>query len=256
MPTRGKDYLLDTTALMTVDIQDGPQVTATHRFWSASAEPLFTIPALADYYTWVTGNNLPLSAATYCQYAAGKASLPANALSGNELTATAQVPRFCYHLILAANAKALHFSIGIGADTSPVHTLTHASLYAAAALCCDQIAARAQHFADTHNDIALPGADPNDWAMRAGQYRLRLRSTAITAAAANLDASFLPSTFDAAYPAIRIVGVLVFGYIDPDGTLHVSVDLDEAEPWLAFQPRGTVPMRISVGGIDVYAAPR
>jgi len=251
---------VDTTALMTVDIQDGLRVIATHRFWSPSAQPLFTVPALADYYTWATGNNLPLSAATYCRYATGQASLPAILLPGNELTATTRAPQFHYHLTLAAHAQALRLSIsasaGPGADASPVHTLTHASLYAAAAHCCDQIAARAQHFADTHNDIALPGADPNEWAIRAGQYRLRQRSTAITAAAANLNASFLPSTFDVAYPAVRIAGVLVFGYIDPDGTLHVSVDLDEAEPWLALQPRGTVPIRISVGGNDVYTAPR
>jgi hypothetical protein len=247
---------VDTTALMTIDIQDGMQVTATRRFWSASAEPLFTIPALADYYTWAAGNNLPLSVTTYRQYAAGQPSLPAADLPGNELSATAEVPQFRYHLTLAASAPALRLAISIGGDDQPAHTLTHADLYSAAAQCCDQIAARAQHFADTHNDIALPGADPNRWATRAGQYRLRQRSTAITAAAANLHAEFLPSTFDVAYPAMRIAGVLVFGYIDPDGTLRVSVDLDDAEPWLTHQPRGTVPMRISVSGIDIYTAPR
>jgi len=246
---------VDTTALITVDIQDGTRVAATRRFWSASAEPLFTIPALADYYTWAAGNNLPLNLATYWQYAAGKASLPAVELPGNELTAAADTPRFRYHLTLAANSPALRLSISVGADPSPVHTLTHTDLYSAAAQCCDQIAKRVQHFADTHHDVALPGADPEEWAMRAGQYRLRQRCTAITAAAANLHAAFLPPTFDVAYPAMRIAGVLVFGYIDPDGTLRISVDLDEAEPWLAHHPRGTVPMQISIGGNDIYTAP-
>jgi hypothetical protein len=93
-------------------------------------------------------------------------------------------------------------------------------------------------------------------ATRAAQYRLRQRSTAITAAAANLDALFLPAAFDVAYPAMQVAGVLVFGYIDPDGTVRVSVDLDDAEAWLTHRPHGTVPMRLSVNGIDVYGAPR
>jgi len=245
---------VDTSALMTVDVQDGTRATGTSQFWSDRSDPLFLIPALADFYTWASEHHIPLSVATYRSYAAAHQGLPAVDLPGNELTTAVSRPHYRYHLTLAANAPALRLHVKPSDGSAPARVLTHADLYAAAAVCCDQIAARAQHFADTHYDLALPGGDPDTWTIRAAQYRVAQDSDAIRAAAANLRAEFLTSTFDCAHPAIEVAGVLVFGYLDPGGVLRVSVDLDEAEPWLQHPPHSTIPIRVSVNGFDVYAA--
>lgn len=55
-----------------------------------------------------------------------------------------------------------------------------------------------------------------------------------------------------AYPAIEIGGVQVYAYFD-EGTLHVSVHYDTADPQVQAED-GEVPTEVSIGGETVYAA--
>lgn len=41
---------------------------------------------------------------------------------------------------------------------------------------------------------------------------------------------FLPATGPDEYPCVRVAGVLVFAYVDDEGTVNVTVDTETAEP--------------------------
>lgn len=68
-----------------------------------------------------------------------------------------------------------------------------------------------------------------------------------------LGATFLPATNDDELPAIRVAGVLVFVYPTEDGTLRVSIDLDESE--LAVGPDELTPIEVTCQGHTVWTAP-
>jgi hypothetical protein len=246
------------SALLTIDEQDGTTRRQPHHF-ATTTEPAFLIPAVADFYTDATSRGGDLSVIGYRRYAASHPHLPDRELPGNELTRLPERPDRRYHLTLAANTPGLRLSIRTsaaheGSATPPDVLLTHADLYAAAATCAETIATRIRMFTDSHEDLHLPGADADTWTRRARRYRRRHHTTATRAAAANLAARFHPPTFDGAYPAVHVAGVVVFAYVNPDGVLQVSVDLDETEPWLTRGPHDLVPMEISVNGAGVYTA--
>lgn len=76
----------------------------------------------------------------------------------------------------------------------------------------------------------------------------------------NMAAVYYPPNCDPdteALPAVKVGGVMVFTYLHPDGTLRVSVDLDETDP-TAFpsmdSAEGCVPITITVNGILVWTA--
>jgi len=135
----------------------------------------------------------------------------------------------------------------------PVETLTQASLYTAAAHCCETVAARRERYAESNDGVPMSGGDPDTWRQRAARYRQRGQATAVAALAANLATQVHPATFDTPHPALQVAGVLVFAYIDRHGRLRVSVHLDETKPWL-FASDGTVPTRITVEDTDVFTA--
>ncbi|MEV7177854.1 hypothetical protein [Kitasatospora sp. NPDC093679] len=72
-------------------------------------------------------------------------------------------------------------------------------------------------------------------------------------------ARFLPYRRDrpGTLPALSVAGALVFTYVDADGHLCVSIDLDTAHPALVEGPRtrATVPLRITVQGTTVFYEP-
>ncbi|MFD3463811.1 hypothetical protein ACFWVM_29195 [Nocardia fluminea] len=55
------------------------------------------------------------------------------------------------------------------------------------------------------------------------------------------------------YPALEVGGVLVFAYVDQQGTLRVSIDLDTVDSAIT-STHETVPMQIAVQGEQVFAA--
>jgi hypothetical protein len=70
----------------------------------------------------------------------------------------------------------------------------------------------------------------------------------------NEDANFLPNGIgDCGVPTINLAGVLISGYLDNDGVLQVSVDLDDADLRIV-STRETVPMVIRVQGQAVHRA--
>src|SRR5262249_15228277 len=138
------------------------------------------------------------------------------------------------------------------ADGDVPRLFTHADVYATAARCARTVIERAQAFADGNSGIHLPDADPTVWGERLHRYQ-RMQHTAQTrAATANLGAVFHPATFDAAYPAIQVGGVMVFVYVQADGVVQVSLDLDEVQPWLIRGGQHLVPIQVSINGNDVY----
>jgi hypothetical protein len=68
----------------------------------------------------------------------------------------------------------------------------------------------------------------------------------------NRAAKFHPETTDDERPAIEVAGVLVFTYVNEDGILCVSVDLDT--PDRDVFPAECVPLRVTVQGNTVFAA--
>lgn len=65
----------------------------------------------------------------------------------------------------------------------------------------------------------------------------------------NRDAKLHPT--GEGYPTLEVAGVLVFAYVDQQGTLQVSVDLDTADPAITSACE-TVPMQIAVQGERVF----
>lgn len=63
--------------------------------------------------------------------------------------------------------------------------------------------------------------------------------------AINRAATFHPQTTPDEKPAVRLGKILVFTYLDEDGGLRVSVDLDETT-------RPTTPVRLDIQGERVY----
>lgn len=55
--------------------------------------------------------------------------------------------------------------------------------------------------------------------------------------------------------SLKIAGVLVFGYVNPDGYLVISMHFDEADPEVFGETDGgevIVPVELNVGGTVVY----
>ncbi len=67
----------------------------------------------------------------------------------------------------------------------------------------------------------------------------------------NRAAAFLPARDEGELPAIRVAGVLVYGYVH-SGTLRVSVDLSESE---LARGEETTPVRVDIGDATVFSAP-
>jgi hypothetical protein len=69
------------------------------------------------------------------------------------------------------------------------------------------------------------------------------------------DVSFHPAAGPDERPALEVEGAFIFAYVDQDGTLRVSVDLDTVSDRLRDPgPDGTVPLRVTVQGQDVCVA--
>ncbi|GAA1978205.1 hypothetical protein [Kitasatospora viridis] len=70
---------------------------------------------------------------------------------------------------------------------------------------------------------------------------------------ANAAATFLPAdpAEPGTLPCIEIGGAQVYAYLDDDGTLCVSVNLETAAPGLV-RADDTVPLRITVGDREVF----
>lgn len=67
----------------------------------------------------------------------------------------------------------------------------------------------------------------------------------------NRAAKFLPQTDDETRPCIELAGVQVYAYLDNDGVLRVSVDLDTADERLK-DDEDCVTVRMTVQGETVY----
>ncbi len=247
--------------LVSIDELTGTQTSATRQFLSDHASPEFLIPHLADFYTWTVEARLPLTVASYLRYTNDHpGTLPDDEQTGRRYT-DAQPSRdldYHYHLTLNEDQHGLRLRIHDlstqqvpGGTGEPIETLTQASLYAAAARCCEAVAARCERYAASNDGVPMPGGEPDTWRRRAARYRQRGQATAVSALAANLATQVHPATFDTPHPALQVAGVLVFAYIDRHGRLRVSVHLDETEPWL-FAGDGTVPTRITVEDTDVF----
>ena len=250
-------------AVVSIDEITGTQTSAARQFFSGHASPEFLIPHLADFYTWTVEARLPLTVASYLRYTSDHpGTLPDDEQTGRRFT-DAQPSGdldYLYRLTLNEDQHGLRLRIHDlstqqvpGGTGEPIETLTQASLYAAAARCCETVAARCERYADSNDGVPMPGGEPDTWRQRAARYRQRGQVTAVAALAANLATQVHPATFDTPHPALQVAGVLVFAYLDRHGRLRVSVHLDETEPWL-FAGDGTVPTRITVEDTDVFTA--
>lgn len=74
---------------------------------------------------------------------------------------------------------------------------------------------------------------------------------ATQAAEFNRAAVFHPETGEDTRPCIEIAGVLVFAYIDQDGTVRVSVHLDTTDP-AVLDNGDLVPMRVTIEDTTVF----
>jgi len=258
MPTNKKGNPMGARAVIAIDETTGTQTTAPRWFRSGSASPEFQIPHLADYYTSTVERHQPLTVASYLRYA----DEHPGTLPNDESAEMGRLPgdlSYLYRLTLNEDQHGLQLQVydlsmrapgrvGVG---TPIEALTQADLYDAAARWCDTVAARSERYAASNAGTPMPGGEPQLWLDRAAGYRQRQRSTPIRAVAANLAAELHPGTFDIVAPSIRVAGVWVFAYINPDGFLQVSVHLDETEPWLV-NTDNTVPMRVTVQDTDVF----
>jgi hypothetical protein len=250
-------------AIVTITETSGTATLASARFWSGWASPDFQIPHLADFYGWSLRELAPLNLASYRAWAAANpGTLPADELLAADTGEPGDLD-YRYELTLNPDEHGLRLAVYDLTDRhrrpqprgrrQPVTVLTHAVLYRHAARCCDTVAGRADHYADSHDGQQLPHADPAAWRERAEQFRQSQQGAAMVAVEANLAAVFHPATFDAPRRALQVAGVLVFAYVDGLGELRVSVHLDEAEAWLR-EDADTVPMRITVQDTDVFHA--
>ncbi|MGX1763116.1 hypothetical protein ACWIG5_40550, partial [Streptomyces lydicus] len=67
----------------------------------------------------------------------------------------------------------------------------------------------------------------------------------------NRAAVFHPEIGEGTRPCLEVAGVLVFAYVDPEGTVRVSVHLDSAAP-AVIDGDGLVPVRITLEATTVY----
>lgn len=74
------------------------------------------------------------------------------------------------------------------------------------------------------------------------------------AQAVNMAAKFFPQTDEDTKPCIEVAGAQVYAYVDPDGYLNVSVDLDTVRSFMLTDESGEllVPIRFSVNGEDAW----
>lgn len=70
----------------------------------------------------------------------------------------------------------------------------------------------------------------------------------------NAVARFLPGNGHEAWPAITVAGCMILARVR-DGRVDVAIDLDDAAPSLRTGPGGTVPVRVTIQGTDVYRVP-
>jgi len=252
--------------LISVKETVGTHSTAPRWFW-CGVDPCLLVVQVADFYSWAVDRRHPLTVDSYLHYAGEyPGALPVedavgrhhfddtssgNAVDRYELTLNGEQHglRFTRHDLVAERR---------GPDeqrgpNEPDQTLTQANLYAAAAYCCEAIAADCERHIASNTAPTIPGGEPAMWRQRAERYVQRQQSTAVGAAAANLTARFRPGRFDNPFPAVEVAGVWMYAYIDSRGCLQVSVRLDEADEWL-MTLRRTVPIRITVQGRQVYAA--
>jgi hypothetical protein len=251
--------------VVSIDELTGTQTSAARQFFSGHASPEFLIPHLADFYTWTVEARVPLTVASYLRYTSDHpGALPDDEPAGRRLTDAQRSGGldYLYRLTLSEDQHGLRLRIHDlstqqvpGGTGEPIETLTQAGLYAAAARCCETVAARCERYAASNDGVPMPGGEPDTWRQRAARYRQHGQATAVAALAANpLSVKQVhPATFDTPHPALQVAGVLVFAYVDRHGRLRVSVHLDETEPWL-FAGGGTVPTRITVEDTDVFTA--
>lgn len=76
--------------------------------------------------------------------------------------------------------------------------------------------------------------------------------SAAAADAANRAAAFHPMTLGTGLPMTEVAGAAVFAYFDADGTLRVSVHLEDVADGVADH-RGNVPMRVTIGDTVVFS---
>ena len=230
--------------VVSIDELTGTHQRAARQFFSGHASPEFLIPHLADFYTWTVQARLPLTVVSYLRYTSDHpGTLPDDEQTGRRFT-DAQPSGdldYLYHLALSEDQHGLRLRIHDlstqqvpGGTGEPIETLTQASLYDAAARCCETVAERCERYAQSNDGVPMPGGEPDTWRQRAVRYRERGQATAVAALA-----------------ALQVAGVLVFASIDRQGRLRVSVHLDETELWL-FAGDGTVPTRITVEDTDVF----
>lgn len=244
-------------AVLTLHGPDG----RTHRYTGDGA-PEFTVPAIADFYTWACATGTDLSADTYQQYAGSRDALPHTPFTDRTILTPVRARElafdYLYDLAFAHDGHGLRLEVHdrslwtITQKSTPLHSLTHADLYEAAAVWCDQLSSRAEQYASAHEGLTLPGGDPDLWADRANAYRQRHQDTPSVAARANLAATFHRPAFDVAYPAVQVGGVMVFVYVTPQGRLRVSVDLDETEAWLQDPKQDQVLLDITINGHHMF----
>ncbi len=230
--------------------------------YTGDGAPQFTVPAIADFYTWACDNGTGLTADAYQRYASSRDALPhipfADRTVLTPMRARELAFDYLYDLAFAPDGHGMRLEVHDRSrwtktqKGAPLHSLTHADLYEAAAGWCDQLAGRAEQYASAHEGLTLPGGGPELWARRAAAYRQRHQDTPATAARANLAATFHRPAFDVAYPAVQVGGVMVFVYVTEQGRLRVSVDLDEAEAWLQDHKQEQVLLDITVNGRHVF----
>lgn len=236
------------------------QLGVTRSFWSAWASPEYQIPHLADFLLWADRHHYLLCVRAWLAYA----DTYPGTLPREEVTGTAAAEEsytgdldYRYHLSLHGESGAVRLRVRALRATPPdlgpdlATAMTRANLFAEAARLCDLVADRVGRWTDENGGTPPPGTDPVGWRHRAAYFRDVQASGPVAALTANLAARLHPATPEAPHPAIQVAGVWVVASIGPDATLRISVDLDEAQPWLQRTDE-TVPTQVRVQGNLVY----
>jgi hypothetical protein len=225
------------------------QPDQTRSFWSAWATPEDQIPHLAQWVAWADEHGHRLSIATWLAYA----DTYPGTLARAEVTGPVEDLGYRYTLSLHEQSSGMLLQVyevsAAAPDTAgaPVLALTRATLFGVAARICEQ---QAQQVVEPGHDGSC-GVDADAWLRQAAAFRTRHESMPVAALAATLRASFHQARFDAPVAAIEIAGVWVCTRIDRHGTVQVSVQLDEAQPWLR-RADGTAALNLSVQDVTVF----
>jgi hypothetical protein len=256
-------------AIYRVEEQHGTSYTRPRWLATTCGDPMFQLPHLADFYATCLLQHEPVNLESFLRYGhLHPHSLPTSELDrsnpdGNEPGGSepgCNEPGdadYHYYLTLAEDHHGLRVMItsssaGLDAalNTLVPAAITQADLFRHAARMCALVCERAQRFADHHDGMTLPGADPYAWSDRARRHRFYERQLTGGFKAA-VAAQHFHADLDNPHPGIGIGGAIITAGIDGD-VLTVSVDLDDTEPWL-IRPDHTVGLRLTVQGTTVFA---